>query len=300
MKKILILVSILSLTAFAGIKTNVIHLEEGVSNVENTNVLVSYDGRVFEVDPRDTALVETLEIAEKNNLEVEIEIEKGVEFELLNKLEMITSAKLIGRTSRKSLSNNISVDPISGYEPTDLETLENATNIFDSLEKDYQNKSQCYNRAYIWSRRMEKRFGVKSMKIFIFYTQKYRNEVSGKWWFHVAPMVNVSGQYYAFDRRFSKAPETAREWEKHFTKGIKDKNYDCLKMNNIETFYDKSNTWSEFCNIQYTNMYFWGPRELKKAAKEGLMQTGWTNRKLKIASKEAFRNWENVYKEIEL
>ncbi len=302
--KILLILSLISMSALAGIKTNIIQLEEGTSNTDNTDVLVSWNGRVFEVNPMNTGLVAKLKKAQNENLEVELEIESGIEFEVTDEVEEITAVKLLNKNKNIDPTENLSVDPMLDYTPTDLSSYEEANNVFQSLEEDHKNRSQCYNRAYIWSKRMDDRFGIKSMKIFIFYTKRYREEVSKKWWYHVAPMVSVAGEFMVMDREFTRTPKSAEAWEKVFTKKMERKtgikNYRCLKMNNINAYYESNNYNNEFCNIQYANMYFWGPNDLKAAARKGTMQTKWVNSKLRYASKEAFKKWRKVYESVKV
>ena len=95
MKKLLGLGLLLTLQVQAAITTNVVHMEEGVSNIENTEVFVTHEGRVFEVDPNRSDLLEKLEIAKEENLQVEIEVETGAQFDLLGNTEKITSVKLV-------------------------------------------------------------------------------------------------------------------------------------------------------------------------------------------------------------
>ena len=277
------------------VKTHVIHLEEGLTNRDNTDVLVSWDGRVLEVDPRNMEVLETLKYASEEGLEVKLNIDSGATFDLLKKKEMIYGATVINDNGGRVKHNRKALHPMSGFTPTNVDGLDKAQEIFDSLNAKTRRRSQCFNRAHIWSKDMWDNHRIKSMKIFIFYTKKFREEVSDKWWFHVAPMINVNGKLMVMDREFTKTPKTAEQWEKIFTKKMKNPDYRCIKMDNISTYYENNNYYNEFCNIEYSSMYHWGPNDLKRASKTGELQVGWKNWKLKEASKQGFKKWRKVY-----
>jgi hypothetical protein len=298
MKKLLGLGLLLALQAQATITTNVVHMEEGVSNVENTEVFVTHEGRVFEVDPSRSDLVEKLEIAKTENLKVEIEVEEGAQFDVLGQIEKITAVSLL---SEIAIENNIAeeiITPMTNYTPSNVESVEKANEIFKSLNGKTKRWSQCFNRAHVWSKQMYDKYGVNSMKILIYYTKKYRKEVSKKWWFHIAPMIDVNGEYYVMDREFTRAPITAKKWESIFNKKMKTTGYRCKQIDNISEYYNSNNTNNELCNIQYTSMFYWEPNDMSRLEKTGAQKTAWSNRVLKMAAKEGFKKHRKVYKEI--
>ena len=134
--------------------------------------------------------------------------------------------------------------------------------MFGKLKDRTKSFTQCFNRAHIWARQMHKDYAVKSQKILIYYTKKYRAEVDGKWWFHIAPMITVNEDKYVMDREFTNAPTTDANWEAIFTKKMKSKgigpaDYRCGKIKNISEYYADANP--DYCNIQHTSMYYWEP-----------------------------------------
>ena len=297
MKNLFLLISLFSISAMATIKTHVIHIEDGLTNTENTDVLVSWNGRVLEVDPNNEVLLETLRNAQRDGLEVELEIDNSGAFDVLVKKEMIYGATVVNDSGANIKRNLKNVNPMSSYQPTNVESIDMAKDIFDSLNGKTKKHSQCFNRAHIWSKSMWDNYRIKSMKIFIFYTKRFRSEVSDKWWFHVAPMINVNGELYVMDKEFTRSPKTAQQWESIFTKKMNNPSYRCVKMDNISTFYEANNNYNEFCNIEYSSMYHWGPNDLKTASDTGELQTKWKDWKIKTASKEAFKKWRKVYAE---
>jgi hypothetical protein len=148
---------------------------------------------------------------------------------------------------------------------------------------------------------MYDRDNVKSMKILIYYTKKYRREIDGKWWFHIAPMIDINGQNFVMDREFTNKPITDTQWEKIFTKKMEAKGvfgYRCKVIKNIKEYYNNYNQQNEYCNIQVTSMYYWEPNDMSKLDKTGVQQTKFENWKLKSAAKEVFFGWRKVYREI--
>ncbi len=298
--KIVILL-LLSLQSFANIKTNIISIESG-KNPNTFDVLVDWNGRVFEVEKSQTRILDLLEEAQFANREVILEVERGAQFDLLGLKERIIDVRVL------SLSKNDNNDegtqrgahPMVDYEATDLDSMETATKVFNGLETKTRRFSQCFNRAHIWSKSMWDNHRIKSMKIFIFYTKKFRTEVSDKWWYHVAPMVSVGGKKIVMDREFTKVPKTATDWEKIFTGKMNAPGYRCAKMENISSYFDAYNDDREFCHIQYASMYHWGPNDLKTAANSGVIQTDWKNWKLRTASKQAFKRWRKIYEEVKV
>lgn len=62
---------------------------------------------------------------------------------------------------------------------------------FDSMRTSTKSRSQCYNRAYVWSYELAKVNKVHSKKILIYYTNKYRKLLNPDWGFHISPVVTV-------------------------------------------------------------------------------------------------------------
>lgn len=293
MKRFLTLGLLFTLQVNAGIKTNVVHIESGVTNTDNTEVFVTHEGRVFEVNPMNRELINKLEAAKNKNLEVELEVETGEEFNHPNKIEKILDVKVL--EGNEEVVNEEVMTPMDNYSASNLNSYENALEIFKSLNGNTKMFSQCFNRAHIWAKQMFDEHQVKSMKILIYYTKKYRKEVSKKWWFHIAPMVDVNGQFYVMDKEFTRKPVTDANWEKIFTKKMGNPSYRCKKIDNIKEYYDDTNTNNEFCNIQHTSMYYWEPNDMSRLDKTGKRKTDWVNWEIKVASKEAFKKWRKVF-----
>lgn len=294
MKTIIILMTLL-LNANAAITTKVVHLE---SVDGKTEVFVTFNGRVFEVDSANQALIQKLERARDEFSDVELVVEEGEKFKSDKEIEKILSVK-IKNTPKQIINTDISVDPMTNYSPSNVKSDDLARKIFSSLNVKTKRSSQCFNRAHIWAKQMFDNFNVKSMKIFLFYTKRFRREVSNKWWFHVAPMINVNGQLKVMDREFTRKPITDKRWEEIFTGKMDNPgNYRCKRISHIKDFYDAYNTENEFCNIIHTSMFYRSPNDMKRLDKTGEEQKKWLDWEIKAAAKEAFKNWRSVYRDL--
>lgn len=302
LKKNILLAGLLlvSVKAQAGITTHVAHIEKNVN--ADTEIFVNHEGRVFNVDNNRPELLDALEYAKENNLQVELEVEDAMVLhpDTVERIEEVRLLEAPVSVEVPEVALEAELNPMTGYSPSNVESLDKATEVFNSLNNNTKWFSQCFNRAHIWAKEMFNNYNIHSMKILIYYTKRYRREVSKKWWFHIAPMVSVNGDYYVMDREFTRNPVTDTEWEKIFTKKMGNTDYRCKKIDNIKEFYDEENTQNEFCNIQHTSMYYWEPNDMSRLDKTGAQKTDWVNWELRVAAKEAFRKWRNVYKEIKV
>lgn len=299
----LIMALLLSVSTFAGysVNTHIVEIEDN-GDKKNLDVLVSYDGRIFKVDREDTKTIEALKVAREVGSQVEVDLATNfVSNKILNEIETIESVKLVSQNSSVSYESETVLNPISplnNYIPTDLGTYEKAEKIFNTLSSagKRQRKSQCFNRAYVWSKHMNKRFGVKSLKVLIYYSKRYRKEIRGsRWWFHIAPVVKAGSELYAMDREFLRKPYTVKEWQNYFTKKIPNEEYDCKMITHYSEFKNDYRNYSEWCFTQLTSMYYWEPNDIQRVEQEGKEMTSFSNRILKIATKEAFRRSTSVY-----
>jgi hypothetical protein len=298
MKNKLLLASFfLGVYAQAGIQTSIVHVGEAIDSPDHLEIHVNHNGRVYNVEKENHELINEIKFAYENELEIKLNVEAETSDEVV---EEVLSVELVTLSSEeKTLLHGLEdLNPMTGYVPTNLESYDEAAEIFSRLSEDHRhkNRSQCYNRAYIWSKKMYDEDNVHSMKIFVFYTKKYRKEVSKKWWYHVAPMVMVNGEYIVMDKEFTRKPVTDQQWEYKFAaRRIGDNDYRCPKIDNINEYYETKNMADNYCNILHASMYYWGPNDLKKTARTGEIQTQFKNSKLRYAAKEAFRKWKDVY-----
>jgi len=143
------------------------------------------------------------------------------------------------------------------YVPSDLGTFERANGIFAGLHNRFTRRSECFQRAHIWAYQMS-RVQINSMKVFLFFTEKYIRGYNYKWWFHVAPFVYVDGVQHVMDRSFTAKPLVMQEWTNHFMKNR-------AVCPTIRTYSDYSrNEYAAYCFLAKLPMYYYNPLDLQR------------------------------------
>jgi len=110
------------------------------------------------------------------------------------------------------------VSPLKGQMSTDLTHAE-GIELWKSMKTNFENKSECYNRAQVWTYDANLKFGYEAKKILIHYSYKYNKEISSKWGFHIAPVYLTEGTDKVYDRGFSNfvhTPLSTKMWEEKF------------------------------------------------------------------------------------
>ena len=291
MKFLLLSVSLFALHLHAGIVTKIFKVEKPLKENGYYQVLTLNNGRVFAVDGKNESLLSKLKAASYSRSLVELETTEPI-----NKNKGLERVVDVSTLPTRKIQKPIFFEH-APFEPTDLQSVELAEQMFSELIPRTKWWTECYNRAHIWSRQMHKDHQVRSEKIFIFYTQKYRSEINGKWWFHVAPMVTVQGEEYVMDKEFTKEPLPVEDWEEIFNVPMERTGYRCKRIDRISEYYQESNDHNEYCNIQKTSMYYWEPSELEKLEQQGVTKNKWIDWEIRAAAKEIFWSWRKVYKE---
>jgi hypothetical protein len=98
----------------------------------------------------------------------------------LDKDRFVQSWTEIQKPQDSKEGNELSA-PNLEYEATILSSQEEANRIFKKLNSRYRRRSECYNRAQVWSYESLSRFNLKSMKVFLFFTRKYIREYDFEW-----------------------------------------------------------------------------------------------------------------------
>lgn len=284
---------LLSQWAQAGIVTKVVHIEDS-NDGKKIEVFATHEGRVYEVNAKNLNVLADLKEAVNSGNDVELDLNETN----VSTSGEITSVKLVAMGEMpQSLSDEEGLlNPLTGYTPSNVSSVEEAQKVFSSLNGKTKMFSQCFNRAHIWAKQMYDNFGISSEKILIYYTSKYRREVNGRWWFHIAPMVSVNGERYVMDRSFTDAPVTTAQWEGIFNKLTARTGYRCTKIKNISEYFNEKNMQNDYCNIQHTSMFYWEPNDMIELEKTGVQKLGWIDWEIKAAAREAFKRWRSVYK----
>jgi hypothetical protein len=186
--------------------------------------------------------------------------------------------------------NHFQYNELRKFAPSDLQSMEQATEIFNSLLNDGdRRRSQCFKRAHIWAYDMWSKLGLFSQKIFIFYTQRYIQLEDFEWWFHVAPMIVVKGEDYVLDGTFMSKPVTLKQWKDYF---IKSEDITCPMIDRYQDY--SENQWKRLCFLMKTPMYYFSPLNIENRDEDGVKRNHWVLEELQDA-RRAFRNFEESY-----
>lgn len=128
------------------------------------------------------------------------------------------------------------IDPMKDFYPTEVKK-DDVSYIWNSMQTDLKG-DDCYKRAHLWSYDLSKRFGIKTSKVFIHYSDKFnleldqlgdddnsgffgrigrklglKDDIEGlspriqsliksnvTWDYHLAPVLNVQGRKVVIDR----------------------------------------------------------------------------------------------------
>jgi hypothetical protein len=169
------------------------------------------------------------------------------------------------------------------HPPGDISTLPDATvlnsyaeanSIFRGMNRSYRNKSECTDRAHVWTYEEWKKHGLISKKVFLFFTNTYIRRYNYHWWFHVSPytLVNSTGGIteYVMDRRYSAYPLTMKNWTDIF---IRSKRH-CP----VTTYrhYRANKYGVEHCFAVKSSMYNRLPLHVRQQEDNGRVQTAFS------------------------
>lgn len=166
---------------------------------------------------------------------------------------------------------------------------------------DFRNSSQCFHRATVWNYLMDRELGIKSQKLFVYYSFAFKEYYKKKhskhfdWWFHVAPLVLVktsSGKIEerVIDPTFADGPLTVKAWTDLFIESKKTCR-DGLIFNNYGADVAAagsfprirhSNNASAHCFIGRSTMYDLDPPQMQ--ARQYEARTGQLGRQSQVLS----------------
>ncbi len=164
-----------------------------------------------------------------------------------------------------------SPEDLEQYSPSILESPQEVEKLFQNMRPDFNEKSQCYNRAHIWAYEWRTEKNLFTSKAWLFFTPQYIRKYKFDWWFHVAPYVHVISNNLVkerlMDKKYARSPLKLKEWTDIF---IKDKSH-CPMVNKYSDYADYPE--SSPCFVMKSSMYYYRPldledRELKEKTKE--------------------------------
>lgn len=240
-------------------------LRSGVMEVQSgPKVMVKLtSGEVLWANPADGALVAALNAAQAKKVIAEFDFNRDSH-----------ALSAVALTSEKAELPSFAQDKDDDEEPVYQFSVFSSYSILkathDSLDNRTFDDSQCYNRAHGWAYQMWRNQGVYSMKIFIFFTDRYIREYQHKWWFHVAPMTYLREAYgvneYVMDRSFSDQPVYPQVWTNIFMKNQ-------AVCRSVDRWGDyRKNDPNEYCYLMRASMYYWNTVSLKNRDTSGLFR----------------------------
>lgn len=124
---------------------------------------------------------------------------------------------LIVASGLAQANQTTAMNPMENYTPSEHSRSDIEGAFWDSMTTDLDDKD-CYKRAHIWSYNLERRFGVKSSKIFIHYTDKFNRELDllgqGGGWMTKFARISAAGDSGAYYKSVGMAKKNIA-WDYH-------------------------------------------------------------------------------------
>ena len=264
----LLILSLTTMTATAArFQSKVDSIDLGSGKVPH--LIKLENGRVVFLDGEDKDQLSLFQdsLSHKDTLEIEVNNK--------NSLESVLTVDMSGDETADREGNALVYDP-------SVISSSQASTAFRNMRRDYQNDSQCYNRAHIWAYEEFKRTGLKSMKLFLFFTNRYIRNYRYHWWFHVSPMAMVSegssSVERVLDRRYTSGPRYVKNWTDIFIYSRRA----CPKVSRYSDY--RNNQEKEDCYLIPVSMYYWQPRDIAN----NVNKTQFYNSEINHAYWEAF------------
>lgn len=288
---LLIIVLTFSFTAIAS-RTAIVDIWSPEASNEPYLVLTS-DGRVYEVSAENQTLISKLRDAKQSRLLVRL---KTPRIKSTNDLLQMRSTiydvvfynKITSAVENKNLALEDVPNPMDGYTPSTLNSMATARTYFNSMKAGLSKRSQCYNRAHVWTYELDNQYGAKTKKVWLFFTRRYIREYRYHWWFHVTPVIQVAGESedISLDRRFLRGPLALTPWKNIFMRN----NAFCPTVTRYSSYRDYQ--YDNYCYFIKTSMYFWQPYQIENLERGRGVRTGWIQGELNTAyANTRVRGW---------
>jgi len=250
------------------------------------------DGQIYEIDAQDDLTLAQVMEAKKNKEMVRIDITEYSDSEdILGVRSQVLDVK---RMSEKTDAANAPISTEKGlYDSEGLmsDYISNFTDksrvdaVFKAQRTDTRKRSQCYNRAHVWSWEMrrftEEGRSVQPGKMWLYFTKKYIREYRFKWWFHVAPFIQIHRQDTVMDRKFLRGPIDRRGWTDFFIRP----RTKCPVITRYSQY--ENNPYSGHCFLMRTSVHYYQPYQSENLENgRGRAQTGWQQWELKQAYRD--------------
>jgi len=239
----------------ASIETRLFSVEKPSEDSNRLEVLALSTPRILHLDSENTESLVTARLAMQLGSSVSLELD-----EVTGEISKIT----LTQEQRENAHRRSSRWSPGLYSPSLLPSYIKTQALFNSVDSytDADLSDDCYNRAHYWARAFEVEHQIRSMKVFVLFTARYRKENNFNWWYHVAPFVNVNlrgvegEQQIVLDPSYERLPVSLSKWVFHFASKAKS----CRKLKSL---YDYKATEDEGgCVVITASMYHYTPQDL--------------------------------------
>jgi hypothetical protein len=273
---VILVLSILSggLTAKSTIVSGIYAIDYG--NFRENPILFLHNGRVLEIKSQEKRFLKDLIRAQKNKSILSIN---------LSSQNTLLDFKISENNLSDLNENHLHLDDRT-YSPTILHDIDQARNYFTQGRRDFNQDSQCYNRAHVWAYDWRSKNNLYTSKVWLFFTQKFIRKYKFEWWFHVAPMahvvINNEVKQRVMDIKYSNGPLPLNDWTRIFLRN----NADCPVVDKYSDYANYSESGS--CFVMKSSMYQYQPIDLENEELTGISKKRWIETEVKESYLNAF------------
>lgn len=250
----------------ARIQGQIDSIDYGKKNQEH--LLKLADGRVIFVKA-DSGLISSKTSYEGTPVELEVD----------DKQNLISISTMPDESENVMEERAVSEQMLS---QTDLPSEEEANRIFRGMNRSYYSRTECTDRAHVWTYEELKKNNLISRKVFLFFTNTYIRRYRFYWWFHVSPYVHVQGNERVMDRRYTSGPRMMKTWTDVFIRSKRD----CPV--NTYRYYRANKNGPEHCVLVKADMYYRLPLHVRNLEDSGRVKTQFSKSEVNF-SYRAFR-----------
>ena len=171
------------------------------------------------------------------------------------------------------------------FVPSSFNSIEEVQKLMNELKYNTRVRSQCYQRAHLWSLEMRQMTNAKTGKVFLFFTDRYIREHNFGWWFHVAPLVLINDAEWVVDPYFFDHPVDLQTWTNHFMPS-----HPVCKI--AKSYVDYENGINEeYCFLRKLPMYYYTPSTIEERDKRNVLISDWLDDDVIGAYQSIRRPW---------
>jgi hypothetical protein len=189
---------------------------------------------------------------------------------------LITAVAFVGVSALTAEAQQLKT--LGTFQPTLLPSESFAQGIYSLMPtSSFKASSGCFQRAHHWAFQLSARNNIKSMKVFLFFTERYKREFDYEWMYHVAPLMPVqkadgSTEELVFDPTFINTPSwaTGEEAKNYDNKPISisawikyfiSPEVECPVIENYQDYFNYQERY--YCYIMKTPMFTYIPANIE-------------------------------------